>query len=109
MKTLLSTIGIFLFSLGILSAQPGPISKNDTIISGIEISPKIQADSLQLIIPENFKNFQTSQKENQEFVYETDPIFGMPIAKPGYRMPMPVLKPDSTYRYNMPIQKFYPK
>lgn len=108
MKTLLSTIGIFLFSLGILSAQSDPISKNDTIISG-EISPKIQADSLQLIIPEKFKNFQTSQKENQEFVYETDPIFGMPIAKPGYRMPMPVIKPDNTDRYNMPIQRFYPK
>lgn len=107
MKTLISTIGILLFS--ILSAQPCPISKNDTIISGIAINPKILADSLRLIIPENPANFPTYQIDNQEFVYEADPVFRMPIAKPGYRFPMPVLKPDNTYRYNMPILRLYPK
>lgn len=106
MKTMIALIGISLLSTGILSAQ-ARTSQSDTLSTAKFAELKV--DSIVVVNQEKIKQIALLPTGNEEFAYETDPIFKMPIAKPRYKSQMPILKPGMEYIYNMPRKQFYPK
>lgn len=109
MKTIILNIGLFLSTIGFLSAQSDQNIKSDSIAKGVTKQPIFTGDSLQFALQYKHRKPLITPEENQAFFYETDPVFGTPVAKPRYKIRMPILRPGTNYNYAMPVQKIYPK
>lgn len=97
-----------------LSAQLKP----DSLKTGINSFQHILNDTLKLGNPLVENNFQTPYLKNKQFAPKqnltlipgnrhryTQWNMEMPVFNPEFYSKMPILKPDSTVRYNMPIKK----
>ena len=109
MKTIILNIGLFLSTIGFLSAQSDQNIKSDSIAKGVTKQSIFTSDSLQFALQDKHGKPLITPEENQAFFYETDPVFKMPIVKPRYKSQMPILKPGTESIYNMPRKQFYPK
>lgn len=109
MKTIIVILGFFLSTIGFLSAQSGPSIKSDSIAKDIAKQPIFTVDSLQFAFQDKLNKPLILPGETQKFVFETDSAFRMPIANPRYKMRMPIFKPGTDYKYNMPVLKIHPR
>lgn len=119
MKTLAFIFSIFtLFSISI-SGQTRPESKSDSLKIGVYSFKHVLNDTLKLDNPFVENNLPLPDLKNKQSGSNPDltliPRYGHRFAKSNFRMPiynpdsqskMPILIPDSTILYHMPIQHF---
>jgi hypothetical protein len=119
MKTLVFIfIVCILISLSI-SAQTKPESKSDSAKNGSSSFQHTLNDTLKLDNPfvENnlqlpyLKNKQSGSNLNLALIPRngngfTKSNLEMPVYNPNFRSKMPIMKPDSTIKYHMPIKRF---
>jgi len=102
-----------------ISAQTNPESKSDSVKIWSNSYQRTLNDTLKLDNPfvENnlqlpyLKNKQPGSNLNLALIPRigqgfTKSNLGMPVYNPNFRSKMPVIKPDSTIHYSMPIKRF---
>lgn len=116
MKLKVFILAIFALITYSLSAQSKQDSKSDSIKIGLNSYQQILNDTLKLSVPSEIKNrqflFQKNELQNQNLAQVngqgsiiSDQQFRMPILKPGLKLEMPVMKPDSTVHFFLRIKK----
>jgi len=107
-----------LISLSV-SAQTKPESKSDSVKIGSNSFQHTLNDTLKLDNPFIENNLQLPYQKNKQFSSNlnlalipryghgfTKSNFGMPVYNPNFRSKMPIMKPDPTIHYHMPIKHF---